>query len=149
MLLNLLQDPLLEDMQYYQVPEIGALIDLVDNPHPSEPEDSEGIMAHPPEMREASFVDVNQPFTGIYRIPMPSVTILLNTQGVASFSTIIVMSNHNHGTLYQGTSCKSHNNLRAAPSTCDAIEMGNQPHNSLIPQNGQNAFQNVVRQPTV
>jgi len=63
MLLNLLQDPLLEDMQYYQVPEIGALIDLVDNPHPSEPVDSEGIMAQPPEMREASFVDVNQPFT--------------------------------------------------------------------------------------
>jgi len=50
-------------MQYYQVPEIGALIDLVDNPHPSEPVDSEGIMAQPPEMREASFVDVNQPFT--------------------------------------------------------------------------------------
>ena len=53
-------------MQYYQVSEIGALIDLVDNPHPSEPVDSEGIMAQPPEMREASFVDVNQPFTGIY-----------------------------------------------------------------------------------
>lgn len=81
-------------MQYYRVSEIGDLIDLVDNPHPSEPVDSEGIMAQPPEMREASFVDVNQPFTGIYWIPMPSVTIKY-CQGVASFSTITVMSNHN------------------------------------------------------
>ena len=95
-----LQDPLEEDMQYYQAPEIGALIDLVDNPHPSEPVESEEVMAQPSEMRGSSCVD--QAITGIYQIPTPSVTTLLNTQGVASFSTTTVMSNHNHGSLHHG-----------------------------------------------
>ena len=140
-----LQDPLEEDMQYYQAPEIGAFIGLVDNHPPSKPVDSVGIMAQPSEMRGSSYVDVNQTVTGIYRIPTPSVTTLLNTQGVASFSTTTVMSNHNHGTLHHGRTDESHNNPNAPPTTCNANEMGI----SLLPQNDQNAFQNVVRQPTV
>ena len=142
-----LQDPLEEDMQYYQAPEIGALIDLVDNPHPSEPVESEEVMAQSSEMRGSSYVD--QAITGIYRIPTPSVTTLLNTQGVASFSTTTVMSNHNHGSLHHGRSCESYDNPNAVPITCNANGMGIQPHISLIPQNIQNAAQNVVRQPTV
>ena len=123
-----LQDPLEEDMQYYQAPEIGALIYLVDNPHPSEPVDSEEVMAQTSEMIGSSYVD--QAITEIYRIPTPSVTTLLNTQGVASFSTTTVMSNHNHGSLHHGRSCESYNNPNAVPITCNANGMGIQPHNT-------------------
>ena len=52
-----LQDPLEEDMQYYQAPENWALIYLVDNPHPSEPVDSEEVMAQTSEMIGSSYVD--------------------------------------------------------------------------------------------